>query len=476
MPFRTINKSVQVLKKTLCSSSVLFLASFSHAEITDQKFKKTDEQLFQACLDDIRKTPDFSRIEGATFELHRPFQADLTILDFLNYQPEFKKEPWDYHASLVDHERVTAGINLKHELYPTLSKIEQQYGIKKSDVLAVWGIESNYGQSLGKKNVLTSLSTLSCFGRRQQFFRKEFSSALLIVQNGDLDADDMNGSWAGAFGQTQFMPSTYLHLAQDFDGDGKKDVVNSREDALASTANFLKNSGYKSDEAWGYEVKLPLNFNAKSDRKNKKDIKFWRDHDFKLVNGSPLPDGIDKLALLMPSGPGGPAFLTGKNFDTFYSYNASESYALAIAHLSNLIEKESLYVHFNTPWPTDDPGITRLQNKDIQKALVSLGYDIGEVDGLIGSKTRIAIKKFQTTHNLNSDGRAGKKLYDYFDEKGYFNFNNSMLKQDSNSTHTESKTEPQKMLGGKTIIFALILFISFLSLFIFKLYKAWNKL
>lgn len=128
------------------------------------------------------------------------------------------------------------------------------------------------------------------------------------------------------------------------------------------------------------------------------------------------------------------------------------------------------------PLGLDDPSITRLQNKDIQKALISLGYDIGEVDGLIGSKTRIAIKNFQTTHNLNSDGRAGKKLYDYFDEKGYFNLNNSTLKQDSNATHTESKIESQKMLGGKTIIFALILFISFLSLLIFKLYKVRNKL
>lgn len=476
MPFRTINKSVQVLKKILCSSSILFLSSLSHAEITEQKFKLNDEQLFQMCLDEIRETTDFSKIEDTTFDLYRPLEADFTVLDSLNYQPEFKKEPWDYHAALVDTERVNTGINLKHELYPTLSKIEQQYGIKKSDVLAVWGIESNYGQSLGKKNILTSLSTLSCFDRRQQFFRKELSSALLIVQNGDLDANDMKGSWAGAFGQTQFMPSTYLHLAQDFDGDGKKDVVNNREDALASTANFLKNSGYRSHATWGYEVKLPLNFNAKSDRKNKKDLKFWRDNDFKLVNGSPLPNGIDKLALLMPSGPEGPAFLVGKNFDTFYSYNASESYALAIAHLSNLIEKESLDTHFNTPWPTDDPGITRLQSRNIQEALISLGYDIGEVDGLLGSKTRIAIKNFQTKHNLNPDGRAGKKLYDYFEEKSYFNFNNSMLKQNSTSTNTESEIELQKSLSSKYIIFALILFISFLSLLIFKFYKPRNKL
>ncbi len=476
MPLRAINKNSEVLKIILYSSSILLFSSLSHGETRELKPEINDEQLFQTCLDNIRKTQDFSKITDATFDLYRPLQADFTVLDSLNYQPEFKKEPWDYHAALVDPERVNTGINLKHELYPTLSKIEQQYGIKKSDVLAVWGIESNYGQSLGKNNILTSLSTLSCFGRRQQFFRKEFSSALLIVQNGDLNANDMKGSWAGAFGQTQFMPSTYLHLAQDFDGDGKKDLVNSREDALASTANFLKNSGYKSHTTWGYEVNLPLKFNAKSDRKNKKDLDFWRDNDFKLVNGSPLPDGIDKLALLMPSGPEGPAFLVGKNFDTFYSYNASESYALAIAHLSSLIEKESLNVNYNTPWPTDDPGITRLQSRNIQEALISLGYDIGEVDGLIGSKTRIAIKNFQIENNLNADGRAGQKIYNYFEEKGYLNFNNDIPKQNSATTNIESKSNSKNGLSNKYIILTLILCALFLSLLIFMFYKARDKL
>ena len=475
MSLRTANKNFEVLKIILYSSSILLYSSLSHSEIREQKPQINDEQLFQICLDNIQKTQDFSKITDATFDLYRPLQADFTVLDSLNYQPEFKKEPWDYHSTLVDPERVITGINLKHELYPTLSKIEQQYGIKKSDVLAVWGIESNYGQSLGKNNILTSLSTLSCFGRRQQFFRKEFSSALLIVQNGDLDANDMKGSWAGAFGQTQFMPSTYLHLAQDFDGDGKKDLVNSREDALASTANFLKSSGYRSHTNWGYEVNLPLKFNARSDRKNKKDLNFWRDNDFKLVNGSPLPDRIDKLALLMPSGPEGPAFLVGKNFDTFYSYNASESYALAIAHLSDLIEKESLDVNYNTPWPTNDPGITRLQSRNIQRALISLGYDIGEVDGLIGSKTRIAIKSFQTKNNLNADGRAGQRIYDYFEEKGHLTFN-KIPKQNSTTINTQPESKTKNKLSGKYIMLTLILSFLFLGLLAFKSYKSWGKL
>ena len=474
MPLRTINKSFEVLKIILYSSFILLFSSLSHGETREQKPKLNDEQLFQTCLDNIRKNQDFSKITNTTFDLYRPLQADFTVLDSLNYQPEFNKEPWDYHAALVDPERVSTGINLKHKLYPTLSEIEQQYGVKKTDVLAVWGIESNYGQSLGQKNILTSLSTLSCFGRRQQFFRKEFSSALLIIQNGDLDASDMMGSWAGAFGQTQFMPSTYLHLAQDFDDDGKKDLVNSRADALASTANFLKNSGYRSHQTWGYEVKLPLNFNAKSDRRNKKYLNFWRDNGFKLANGSPLPDGIDKLALLIPSGLEGPAFLVGKNFDTFYSYNASESYALAIAHLSDLIEKESLDVNYNTPWPTNDPGITRLQSRDIQRALISLGYDIGEVDGLIGSKTHIAIKDYQTENNLNADGRAGQKIYDYFEEKGHLNFKNTP-KQNSATINAESKIKSKSKVSSKYIILALILCVLLLGLLIFKFYQARDK-
>jgi lytic murein transglycosylase len=192
------------------------------------------------------------------------------VIVSLNYQPEFQKEVWDYLSGLVDEERVQDGINARNQLQSTLSRIEQRYGVKGTDVLGVWGVESNFGKQLGKKNLIQSLATLSCFDRRQSYFRTEYANALRILQNGDIHRGDMTGSWAGAFGQTQFMPSTFLRLAQDFDGDGRKDLVNSQADALASTANFLDKAGYRTGEPWGFEVKLPAGFWADSNRKAKK--------------------------------------------------------------------------------------------------------------------------------------------------------------------------------------------------------------
>ena len=369
----------------------------------------------QQCLDGLKNSSKFSGVDGFTFNNYRPSQPDPSVIQSLNYQPEFQKDVWDYLSSLVDKERVEDGIRAKRQWSDTLRKIESRYGVKAEHVLGVWGVESNFGQTLGKKPLFESLATLSCFDRRQSYFQGEYANALKIVQNGDIAPSDMTGSWAGAFGQTQFMPSTFLELAVDFDGDGRRDLVNSVPDALASTANFLDNRGYRTGEPWGYEVKLPSGYWAASDRKNKKSISHWRDQGLTLANGNPLPYDLNSAGLLLPAGAEGPAFLVGKNFETFYSYNASENYALAIAHLSDLIAREdSSKTDFVTAWPTDDPGISRQQAKDIQQALINANYDIGqgEVDGIIGDNTRTAIQQYQSSHGIfPADGRAGQKFY-----------------------------------------------------------------
>jgi len=368
---------------------------------------------FQQCLDNLQNSSKFSGVDSYTFNNYRPSQPDPSVIQSLNYQPEFQKDVWDYLSALVDKERVEDGIRAKRQWGSTLRQIETRYGVKAEHVLGVWGVESNFGQTLGKKPLFESLATLSCFDRRQSYFQGEYANALKIVQNGDIVPNDMTGSWAGAFGQTQFMPSTFLELAVDFDGDGRRDLVNSVPDALASTANFLDNRGYRTGEPWGYEVKLPDGFWAASNRKDKKSISYWRDQGLTLANGSPLPYDLNSAGLLLPAGMEGPAFLVGKNFDTFYSYNASENYALAIAHLSDLITREdSSKTDFITAWPTDDPGISRQQAKDIQQALLNAGYDIGGVDGIIGDNTRTAIQQYQTSRGIfPADGRAGQKFY-----------------------------------------------------------------
>lgn len=368
---------------------------------------------FQQCLDNLKNSSKFRGVDSFTFNNYRPTQPDPSVIQSLNYQPEFQKDVWDYLSALVDKERVEDGIRAKRQWGSTLRQIESRYGVKAEHVLGVWGVESNFGQTLGKKPLFESLATLSCFDRRQSYFQGEYANALKIVQNGDIAPSDMTGSWAGAFGQTQFMPSTFLELAIDFDGDGRRDLVNSVPDALASTANFLDNRGYRTGEPWGYEVKLPDGFWAASNRKNKKSISHWRNQGLTLANGSPLPSDLSSAGLLLPAGLEGPAFLVGKNFDTFYSYNASENYALAIAHLSDLITREdSSKTDFITAWPTDDPGISRQQAKDIQQALLNAGYDIGGVDGIIGDNTRTAIQQYQTSRGIfPADGRAGQKFY-----------------------------------------------------------------
>ena len=367
---------------------------------------------FQQCLTGLKNSSTFKGVTDSTFERYRPSEPDPSVIVSLNYQPEFQKKAWDYLASLVDEERVQDGIAAKNRLQPTLERIQQRYGVKATDVLGVWGVESNFGKQLGKKDLFQSLATLSCFDRRQSYFRGEYANALKIVQNGDIRREDMTGSWAGAFGQTQFMPSTFLRLAQDFDGDGRKDLVNSEADALASTANFLDKAGYRTGEPWGFEVKIPDGYWGASNRRDKKPMSYWRGKGFTLANGQPLPYSLDNAGLLLPAGNKGPAFLVGKNFDAFYSYNASENYALAIAHLSDMISKNRTdNVNFATPWPTDDPGISRRQSREIQQALLDRGYDIGAADGMIGDKTRQAIQDFQRQQGVNPDGRAGMKLY-----------------------------------------------------------------
>lgn len=317
---------------------------------------------------------------------------------------------WDYLAVLVDDERVADGRAAFAKWQSTLQQIEQQTGVAANVIVGVWGVESNFGQILGGRPLVQSPSTLSCFGRRQAYFRGEFASALRILQEGHIAPEKLTGSWAGAFGQTQFMPSTFFRSAVDFDGDGRRDIVDSIPDALASTARFLQNAGYRRGEPWGFEVKLPPGLDTSAaGRKNKQPIATWRAAGLTLADGSALPDSLPSAGLLVPAR-GGPAFLVGRNFDTLYSYNASENYALAIAHLSDLIVQSGSNTAFATPWPTDDPGLSRAQNRELQILLIARGQDIGNADGVLGPRTREAIKAEQQRLGMKPDGRAGQKL------------------------------------------------------------------
>ena len=364
---------------------------------------------FDSCLNTLRAPARAAGVQEDTFTRHTQGLApDMSVIDKLNFQPEFRTAIWDYLAGLVDEERVAEGRALLAQHADTLARVEERYGVDPATVVAVWGVESNFGQTFGKSPLVQSLGTLSCFGRRQTYFRTELFAALRILQAGHIAPERFVGSWAGAFGHTQFMPSTFERLAVDFDGDGKADLMDSTVDALASTANFLQKAGWQSGQPWGFEVRLPPGINVSGEgRRTKRPMSEWASRGLRRVDGSPLPTGLGSAGLMTPAGAEGPAFLVLRNFDAIYSYNAAESYGLAIAHLADRLRGGG---PFTTPWPTDDPGISRAERRELQGLLILRGHEIGEVDGMLGEKSRAAIKLEQERLGHEATGRGGQKI------------------------------------------------------------------
>nr|WP_152228003.1 lytic murein transglycosylase [Pseudomonas sp. SCB32] len=365
---------------------------------------------FGGCLDRLRGPAQASGVSAASYARYtQGLQADMSVLPLLDAQPEFTTPIWDYLAGLVDEQRVADGKARMAEHAELLRKVAARYQVDPAAVVAVWGVESDYGRITGKRPLLVSLSTLSCYGRRQSFFQGEFFATLKLLQQGDIRDSGITGSWAGAFGQTQFMPSTYARIAEDFDGDGHRDLVGSTADALASTANYLRKAGWREGQPWGYEVKLPAGFDpALAGRTKRRAISDWTARGVKRIDGKPIPNIDSKAAILLPAGAQGPAFMVLRNYDAIYSYNAAESYALAISLLSDRLRGEP---GLRTPWPTDDPGLSRAQRKELQELLIKHGYDIGNADGMIGDVSRRAIQEEQRKRGISpADGRAGQKI------------------------------------------------------------------
>ena len=360
---------------------------------------------FADCIASLRGEALAAGVAAATFDKVTRNLAPNDAASFLDAQPEFTTPIWDYLAGLVDEDRIRDGRARLREHASALASADKLYGVDAATIVAVWGVESDFGRGIGKRPLTQSLATLSCEGRRQAYFRTEFFATLKIIQSGDVPGSALIGSWAGAFGHTQFMPSTFLRFAVDMDGDGRRDVVGSIPDALGSTANYLRNSGWQSGQPWGFEVTVPKDYSGPTGRKAKQSMTYWAGRGVKRVDGKPLGSG--SAGLIQPAEGGGPAFLVTGNFDALFAYNASISYALAIAHLSDRLRGGGPFL---TPWPTDDPGLTRAERRELQTLLTRRGYDIGPADGAIGEKTRQAIADMQTKAGMTRDGRPGTKL------------------------------------------------------------------
>jgi membrane-bound lytic murein transglycosylase B len=366
---------------------------------------------FGGCIEAM--WPDAARrgITRANFErLTAGLTPDLSIMDKLDAQPEFTKAPWDYLDLLVNDDRITRGRELLAQYAPTFAAVERAYGVDRYIVAAIWGVESNFGTLGGDRPVLRSTATLACVGRRRDFFRGEFLATLDILQRGDVPPDRLVGSWAGAFGPTQFMPTTFERYAVDFDGDGRRDVVDSIPDVIASTANNLKMDGWVSGQTWGYEVALPQTFNyLLADSSRQLTVRQWQGLGVRRADGRPFPRPEDRAFLLLPAGARGPAFLMLKNFSVIMKYNPAEDYALAIGHLADRMRGGAPLVR---GWPRDERVLTLDERHQMQQLLARRGYNIGEPDGLIGPRTRLAIRDFQASVGQIPDGFASSDVLD----------------------------------------------------------------
>jgi lytic murein transglycosylase len=358
---------------------------------------------------ELRPAARTGKVNDATWVRHTAgLQADFSVIEKLNFQPEFRTAIWDYMSALVDEERVADGAARLTQHRQALVRAEERFGVDPATVVAVWGVESNFGQTFGKYPLVQALGTLSCHGRRQSYFRGEFFAALRILQAGHIAPERFVGSWAGAFGHTQFMPSTFERLAVDFDGDGRADLMDSSVDALGSTANFLARAGWQRGLPWGIEVKLPAGISlAGEGRRSKRPVSEWSARGVRRIDGSALPESLGNVGLLTLAGANGPAFLVTRNFDALYSYNAAESYGLAIAHLSDRLRGGG---PFATPWPTDDAGLSRAERRELQGLLTMRGHDIGPIDGMLGEKSREAIRAEQKRLGMEANGRGGQKI------------------------------------------------------------------
>jgi len=380
----------------------LLLASPVAAQAQDAAFRR--------CLAAMQPQAAARGIDAAAFaRLTADLQPDPTVLPLLDAQPEFTTPIWDYLAGLVDDQRVADGRAMLDTHRDLLARLSAQYGVDPETLVAVWGVESDYGRITGKRPLRVSLATLACEGRRQDFFRGEFLALLSLLQSGDLRDADLTGSWAGAFGQTQFIPSTYARIAVDGDGDGRRDLVDSIPDALASTANYLDRAGWRTGEPWGYEVRLPKGFDASlAGRTARRPLSDWVARGVARADGTAIAPSDTRSALLLPAGREGPAFIVFRNYDAIYAYNAAESYALAIATLADRLRGGA---GIATAWPTDDPGLSRAERRELQTLLLARGHDIGTADGMVGTATRKAIAEEQQLLGLSPvDARAGRRI------------------------------------------------------------------
>ncbi|MCG7600660.1 lytic murein transglycosylase [Halomonas sp. McH1-25] len=365
-------------------------------------------QDFSAWVRDFRQAARQQGIEEATLmAAFDPVRYQPRIIELDRSQPEFTRQVWDYLDTAVSPARVSQGQARLAEHRQVIEAASEHYGVPAEVLVAIWGIESNYGSNFGSFSTIDALATLGYDGRRPEFARSELMSALRILQRGDIDREHMRGSWAGAMGHTQFLPSSFEAYARDADGDGRRDIWGSIADVMASTANYLAQAGWRPAEPWGVEVQLPQAFDySQTELDTQRPSQEWAAQGVRPVRGDNLPT-LASASVIAPAGAQGPAFLVGDNFRTIMRYNASTSYALAVALLS---ERLAGHPGLAAEWPREEPALSRSQVKQLQESLNERGFDVGTPDGVIGPNTRRGLREYQRSLGMIPDGFATLSL------------------------------------------------------------------
>ena len=406
-PANTENQAASAT--TITTSTITTTASTTTPTTNAAAAPMLTEAEFASCINTFTVEAKKAGISDSTI------RASLTnatlskrVLELDRQQPEFTTTFADYFNRRVTEQRVAQGRALWATHRALLDRVEQSYGVPAPYLLAFWGLETNFGGYFGNMKVVDSLATLACDARRSTFFTIELMNALRILDKGDIAPEKMLGSWAGAMGNFQFMPSSYLKNAVDYDGDNKRDLWYSKADAFASAAQFLQSLGWIGDERWGREVKLPRNFPfLEAGLKNHKTISEWSALGVTRADNSPLPQANMNASLLVPAGHQGPAFLVYDNFNVIMRWNRSEFYAIAVGQLADQIAGAGKLLQ---PPPTDAPRLHRQQVMQLQEQLNQKGIDAGKPDGIFGPGTRRALSEFQHQQGMVADGFANKAV------------------------------------------------------------------
>jgi len=370
---------------------------------------------FDAFLAEARVTARAQGITDATFDAATAGIAPIPAIAAMNAnQPEFSKPVWSYLDSAVSARRIKDAQFMLARYGDVLARIEASSGVPKEILVAVWGMETDYGSETGGFNLFAALATLAYDGPRTDYARPEFFAALRLYQEQHYPLSEMVASWAGAFGQTQFTPTTFFKYATDGDGDGRIDLWQSAPDALASAAKLLSSQGWKLGDPWGYEVQLPPTFLYEmADTDTLKSIAEWRALGVTTASGDVLPDAPDNAGILLPAGARGPAFLVLPNFNVILKYNNAVSYALAVGLLADRMAGAPPVRH---AWPRDERSLSRTERIQFQTDLAKLGFDPGTPDGVLGRRTRAMLRQYQKAHGLAVDGFPTAALLTLLDQ------------------------------------------------------------